>query len=38
MPQVLAWPVYYLGQLLIATGVSQTLRKRDPELRIIVNN
>ena len=38
VPQVLAWPVYYLGQLLIATGVAQTLRKRDPELRIIVNN
>ena len=38
VPQILVWPVYYLGQLLIATGVAQTLRKRDPELRIIVNN
>ena len=38
VPQVLVWPVYYLGQLLIATGVAQTLRKRDPELRIVVNN
>ena len=37
-PQVLVWPVYYLGQLLIAVGVTQTLRKRDPELRIVVNN
>jgi len=37
-PQILVWPVYYLGQLLIATGVAQTLRKRDPELRIVVNN
>ena len=38
VPQILVWPVYYLGQLLIATGVAQTLRKRDPELRIVVNN
>ena len=37
-PQILVWPVYYLGQLLIATGVTVTLRKRDPELRIVVNN
>ncbi len=37
VPQVLVWPVYYLGQLLIAVGVAQTLRKRDPELRIVVN-
>jgi hypothetical protein len=36
--QILIWPVYYLGQLLIAVGVAQTLRKRDPELRIVVNN
>jgi uncharacterized membrane protein YhhN len=35
VPQVLVWPIYYLGQLLIATGVAQTLRKRDPELRIV---
>ena len=38
VPQVMVWPVYYLGQLLIAVGVAQTLRKRDPELRIVVNN
>jgi hypothetical protein len=38
VPQILVWPVYYLGQLLIATGIAQTLRKRDPELRIVVNN
>ena len=35
---VLVWPIYYLGQLLIAVGVAQSLRKRDPELRIVVNN
>jgi uncharacterized membrane protein YhhN len=35
VPQVLVWPIYYLGQLLIATGVAQTLRKRDPELRVV---
>jgi hypothetical protein len=34
----MAWPIYYLGQLLIATGIVQTLRKRDPELRVVVNN
>jgi uncharacterized membrane protein YhhN len=38
VPQILAWPIYYLGQLLIAVGVAQTLRKRDPELRIVVSN
>jgi uncharacterized membrane protein YhhN len=38
VPQVLVWPVYYLGQFLIAVGVAQTLRKRDPGLRIVVNN
>jgi uncharacterized membrane protein YhhN len=38
VPQVLNWPIYYLGQFLIAVGIVQTLRKRDPELRIIVNN
>ena len=38
VPQILAWPIYYLGQLLIAVGVAQTLRKRDPELKIVVNN
>jgi len=38
VPQILAWPIYYLGQLLIAVGVAQTLRKRDPELKIVVSN
>jgi uncharacterized membrane protein YhhN len=38
VPQVLVWPLYYLGQLLIAVGVAQTLRKRDPELRVVINN
>lgn len=38
IPRVMVWPLYYLGQLLIAVGVAQTLRKRDPELRIVVNN
>ena len=35
VPQVLVWPVYYLGMFLICTGVIQTLRKRDPELRVV---
>jgi uncharacterized membrane protein YhhN len=34
VPQILVWPVYYLGQLLIAIGVAQTLRKRDPQLKL----
>jgi len=38
VPQVLVWPIYFLGQFLIATGIAQTLRKRDPELRVIVSN
>lgn len=38
VPEILVWPIYYLGQLLIAIGVAQTLRKRDPELRIVVSN
>jgi hypothetical protein len=38
VPQIMTWPIYYLGQFLIATGIAQTLRKRDPELRIVVNN
>jgi len=38
VPQILVWPVYYLGQLLIATGVAQSLRKREPELRIVAND
>lgn len=35
IPRVFIWPVYYLGQFLICTGVIQTLRKRSPELRVI---
>ena len=38
VPQVLVWPIYYLGQLLIATGVALAQRLRDPELRVVVNN
>lgn len=38
VPEVLVWPLYFLGQLLIVVGIAQTLRKRDPELRIVVNN
>jgi uncharacterized membrane protein YhhN len=38
MPRLLVWPLYYVGQFLICTGVLQTLRKRDPELKIVVNN
>lgn len=35
VPRVLIWPIYYLGMFLICTGVVQTLRKRDPELRVV---
>lgn len=35
VPQIMVWPVYFLGQFLIATGVAQTLRKRDPELTLV---
>lgn len=34
-PDIMVWPIYYLGQFLICTGVIQTLRKRDPELRLV---
>lgn len=33
--EYLVWPIYYLGQLLICVGVITTLRKRDPELRVV---
>lgn len=33
--EYLVWPVYYLGQFLLCTGVIQTLRKRDPELKVV---
>jgi len=35
IPYIFVWPLYYLGQLLIVTGVAQTLRKRDPELKLV---
>lgn len=35
LPRYMVWPTYYLGVLLITTGVVQTLRKRDPELRVV---
>jgi hypothetical protein len=35
IPQIAAWPLYYLGQLLIATSIAQALRKRDPELSLV---
>jgi len=35
LPQYLVWPVYYLGMFLMCTGVIQTLRKRDPQLRVV---
>lgn len=33
--EYLVWPIYYLGQFLICTGIMQTLRKRDPQLRVV---
>jgi len=35
IPEYLVWPIYYLGQFLLAVGVVTTLRKRDPELRVV---
>ena len=35
IPQIFIWPLAYLGQLLVATGVMTTLRKRDPELKLV---
>lgn len=35
LPEYMVWPIYYLGIFLICTGVIQTLRKRDPELRVV---
>ncbi|WP_271077786.1 lysoplasmalogenase family protein [Aurantiacibacter sp. MUD61] len=35
IPQYLVWPIYYLGIFLITIGVITTLRKRDPELRVV---
>jgi hypothetical protein len=36
--QFLIWPTYYLGQLLIATGVVQSLHKRHPQLRVVASH
>ncbi|OYW45207.1 MAG: hypothetical protein B7Z33_04950 [Sphingomonadales bacterium 12-68-11] len=33
--QVFIWPLTYLGLLLVATGVTRTLHKREPELRLV---
>jgi len=35
IPQIFTWPLAYLGQLLVTTGVMTALRKRDPELRLV---
>ena len=35
IPVYLVWPIYYLGQFLITVGVVTTLRKRNPELRMV---
>lgn len=35
LPEYLVWPIYYLGQFLITVGVVTTLRKRNPELRVV---
>ncbi|WP_340587651.1 lysoplasmalogenase [Erythrobacter alti] len=33
--EYLVWPIYYLGMFLLTVGVVTTLRKRDPELRVV---
>lgn len=35
VPEYLVWPIHYLGLFMICTGAIQTLRKRDPELRMV---
>jgi uncharacterized membrane protein YhhN len=35
LPEFMVWPLYYLGVLLIATGVVGSVRKKDPELRVV---
>ncbi len=35
LPRYMVWPLYYLGMLLITTGVVDTLRKKDPELKLV---
>lgn len=34
LPDLLVWPLYYFGQFLIATGVLQSLRHRDPRVAL----
>ena len=33
--EYLVWPIYYLGVLLITSGVLVSLHKRDPQLRVV---
>lgn len=33
--QIMAWPLTYLGLVLIVTGLARTLHKREPELRLV---
>lgn len=33
--EIFVWPIYYLGQFLICTGVIQSMRKREPQLRVV---
>lgn len=35
LPKYMIWPLYYLGVLLITTGVIDAVRKKDPELRVV---
>lgn len=35
LTDILVWPLYYLAQFLITVGVITSLRKRDPELRVV---
>ena len=35
LPRYMIWPLYYLGVLLITTGVIDAVRKKEPELRLV---
>lgn len=35
LPEYMVWPLYYMGVLLIVTGVIDTVRKKEPELRVV---
>ena len=37
IPPIFVWPLAFLGHFLVCTGVIQTLRKRDPELKLVSN-